>query len=164
MVDAASYSRAALLGMFLISAALCSQAALVGNGAACPAARFHFSLHTNPDSGQEMYAQYCAGCHGSGGQGQGPAARYCTVSPANLALLAKNNHGVFPAKYVSRVLHIGTGKRPKGQGYMPVWEPLLRSMNADKSETTELRIANLTEYVRTLQEPPATSPKGRATP
>ena len=111
-----------------------------------------------------MYAQYCAGCHGSRGQGQGPAARYCTVSPANLALLAKNNRGVFPAKHVFQVLHTGTGKRPQGQGYMPVWEPLLRSMNADKPETTEMRIANLTEYVRTLQERTATPPKGHASP
>jgi len=79
-------------------------------------------------------------------------------------LLAKKNHGVFPAKRVSQVLHTGTGKTPQGQGYMPVWAPLLQSMNADKPETTEIRIANLTEYVRSLQERPATPRKGNATP
>jgi len=164
MVTAALCTRAALPALFLFSAAICCHAALVGDRAANPITHFYFSIHTNPDSGQEMYAQYCAGCHGSGGQGQGPAAHYCTVSPANLALLAKKNHGVFPAKRVSQVLHTGTGKTPQGQGYMPVWAPLLQSMNADKPATTEIRIANLTEYVRTLQERAATPHKGNATP
>jgi mono/diheme cytochrome c family protein len=164
MANSMPCARAVLSVSFLLAAAICSHAALRGNGGRNLAARFYFSLPTSPNSGQEMYTQYCAGCHGSGGQGQGPAARYCTVSPANLALLAKNNHGVFPANHVSQVLHTGTGKRPKGQGYMPVWEPLLRSMNADKPDTTELRIANLTEYVRTLQEHPSASQQGRAAP
>ncbi len=164
MIKAVPYMRASLPALFLFSAAICGHAALVGDGGANPVAHFYFSIHTNPDSGQEMYTQYCAGCHGSGGQGHGPAAHYCTVSPANLALLAKKNHGVFPANRVSQVLHSGTGKRPQGQGYMPVWEPLLQAMNADKPETTEIRIANLTEYVRTLQERPANPPRGHAAP
>jgi mono/diheme cytochrome c family protein len=164
MTNAVRCIRAALLALLLCSAAICCQAALVGDGAGNPVARIYFSIHTNPDSGQEMYVQYCAGCHGSSGQGQGPAARYCTVSPANLALLAKKNHGVFPAQHVSQVLHSGTGKRLQGQGYMPVWAPLLQTMNGDKPETTEIRIANLTEYVRTLQERPATPRKLHAAP
>jgi mono/diheme cytochrome c family protein len=165
MINAAPYIRATLPAVLLFSAAISCDAALFGDGAANPVAHFcYFAIHTNPDSGQEMYGQYCAGCHGSGGQGQGPAAHYCTVSPANLALLAKKNRGVFPAKHVSQVLHYGTGKRPRGQGYMPVWEPLLQSMNADKPGTTEIRIANLTEYVRTLQERPATPRKANFAP
>ena len=164
MIKAVPCIRATLPALFLFSAAICGHAALVGGGGANPVARLYYSFHTNPGSGQEMYTQYCAGCHGSGGQGHGPAAHYCTVSPANLALLAKKNHGVFPANRVSQVLHSGTGKTPQGQGYMPVWEPLLQAMNADKPETTEIRIANLTEYVRTLQELPATSPRGHAAP
>lgn len=160
MINAAPYIRATLPALLLFSAAISCHAALFGDGAANPVARFYyFSIHTNPYSGQEMYAQYCTGCHGNDGHGLGPAAHYCIVSPANLALLAKKNHGAFPAKHVSQVLHYGTGKRPRGQGYMPVWGPFLQTMNADKPETTEIRIVNLTEYVRTLQERPATPRK-----
>jgi len=156
--------RAALLAVLLCWASICCHAELFGDGVANPVAHCYFSIHTNPDSGQEMYGQYCAGCHGSDGLGLGPSARYCTVAPAKLTLLAKMNHGVFPAKRVSQVLHSGTGKRPQGQGYMPVWEPLLQAMNADKPETTAIRIANLTEYVRTLQERPATPHRGHVAP
>jgi len=162
MSRAVPCKRAALLALLFCSASICCHAALFEDGAANPVAYCYFSIHTNPDSGQEMYGQYCAGCHGSDGQGLGRAAHLCTVPPARLALLAKKNHGVFPANHVSQVLHSGTGKRPEGQGYMPVWAPLLQSMNRDKPETTETRIANLTEYVRTLQEHPATPGKGHA--
>ena len=72
----------------------------------------YFFIHTNPDSGQEMYSQYCAGCHGSDGHGLGTAAHFCTVPPSNLASLSRKNHGIFPAKRVSKVLHSGTGKPP----------------------------------------------------
>jgi mono/diheme cytochrome c family protein len=159
MLRAVPCKRAALLALMLCSASICCHAELFGDGATNPVARCYFSIHTNPDSGQEMYEQYCAGCHGNDGQGLGSAAHYCTVPPAKLALLAKRNHGVFPASHVCQVLHSGTGKRPEGQGYMPVWAPLLQSMNGDKPETTETRIANLTEYVKTLQERPAASRK-----
>ncbi|HKM79545.1 MAG TPA: cytochrome c [Candidatus Acidoferrum sp.] len=163
MPKAVLCKRATLLALLLCSGSICCHAELFGDRAANPAARCYFSFfNTNPYSGQEMYGQYCAGCHGRDGQGLGPAAHYCTVPPAKLVLLAKKNHGVFPANHVSQVLHSGTGKRPEGQGYMPVWAPLLQSMNGDKPETTEIRIANLTEYVKTLQERPATPRKGHA--
>ena len=46
---------------------------------------------------------------------------------------------------------------------MPTWEPLLKSMNGDPPGVTEVRIQNLTDYVKTLQEiTPA--PEKRATP
>jgi mono/diheme cytochrome c family protein len=164
MVNGVRFARAALPALLFFSAALCCYAASSHGGAAGVFAHFYLFIHTNPDSGLEMYGQYCAGCHGSDGRGLGPAAHYCTVPPANLALLTKKNHGMFPAKRVSQVLHSGTGKTPQGQGYMPVWEPLLQTMNADKPGTTEIRIANLTEYLRTLQERPATPRKAHFVP
>jgi mono/diheme cytochrome c family protein len=104
-------------------------------------------------SGPEMYAAYCASCHGKDGRAKTPAARLCTVPPADLSTLALKNHGIYPAARVSEVLHNGTGKPATGQGYMPVWQPLLQSMNSETLEVTELRIRNLTDYVKTLQVP-----------
>jgi len=39
-------------------------------------------------SGQQMYHEYCAACHGENGAGGGPAASACTVKPADLTKLA----------------------------------------------------------------------------
>jgi mono/diheme cytochrome c family protein len=113
-----------------------------------------FSLVSASTSGEEMYAVYCADCHGKDGRGQTLYARYSTVPPADLSQLARNNHGIYPAGKVSYVLRHGTGQFPNGPGYMPVWEPLLRSLNADPPGITEVRIQNLTAYVKTLQGKP----------
>ncbi|MGB7846705.1 MAG: c-type cytochrome [Candidatus Acidiferrum sp.] len=115
----------------------------------------HFSLVATSTAGEEMYAVYCVGCHGKDGRGQTPYARYCAVPPADLSQLTRNNHGIYPAERVSNVLRRGTGQLPRGPGYMPVWEPLLRSMNSDPPGITEVRIQNLTKYVKTLQSRPA---------
>ena len=164
MVHAFPFTRTALPALLFFSAALCCYAVRFHGRPADVITCFHLFIYTNPASGPEMYAQYCAGCHGNDGQGHGTAAPYCTVPPANLTLLTKKNRGLFPAKHVAQVLHSGTGKTPQGQGYMPVWAPLLQSMNADKPETTEIRIANLTEYVGALQARPAAPRAGHVIP
>jgi hypothetical protein len=110
-----------------------------------------FSYVITSTSGREMYFAYCSGCHGKDGRAKTVAARLCVVPPADLTLLSLNNQGAYPAHRVAEILRNGTGKPPQGQGYMPVWEPLLKSMNSESQEVIDLRIRNLTEYVRTLQ-------------
>ena len=114
-----------------------------------------FPLVISPTAGKDMYAVYCAGCHGDDSRGRGHSARYCTVPPADLTQLARSNHGIYPSAKVCEVLRHGTGQAPKGQGYMPLWEPLLNSMNGEPANVTEERIRNLAEYVKTLQDLPA---------
>jgi len=97
---------------------------------------------------------YCAGCHGLDGRGRGRVSAYCKVPPTDLSQLAVRNKGIYPAEWVCEVLRHGTGHPSNGQGYMPTWEPLLKSMNADPPGLTELRIQNLAAFVKTLQDPP----------
>jgi mono/diheme cytochrome c family protein len=44
---------------------------------------------TSPASGQEMFVNYCAACHGKDGKGDGPAAPALKVAPADLTALAQ---------------------------------------------------------------------------
>lgn len=117
------------------------------NQNSCP-----FSLVISASSGHDMYVVYCAGCHGEDGRAKGRSSRYCTVPPVDLTQLARQNHDTYPSERVCQILRYGTGRPPQGQGYMPVWSPLLRSMNADPPGMTEVRIQSLSEYVRTLQD------------
>jgi mono/diheme cytochrome c family protein len=121
-----------------------------------------FPLVISPTAGKDMYMVYCAGCHGEDGRGKGQSARYCTVPPADLTQLARNNHGIYPTERICDVLRHGTGKPAKNQVYMPIWEPLLKSMNAEPATVTEERIRNLSEYVKTLQDRPAAPRKRTA--
>src|SRR5690348_12473627 len=61
---------------------------------------------TSPDSGKEMFAHYCAACHGPGGKGDGPAASTFKKAPRDLTRLTHDNGGKFPSAHVSAVLNM----------------------------------------------------------
>jgi mono/diheme cytochrome c family protein len=110
---------------------------------------------TSPASGKQMYATYCAVCHGVDGRGSGPAAAALKVPPTNLAQLSKANGGKFPGAHIYTVLQFGIETPAHGTKDMPVWGPALRSLDhgAPSPELEEhQRLANLTNYLRTLQQ------------
>src|SRR6516162_1410856 len=109
--------------------------------------------YTNPASGSEMYAAYCAVCHGATGQGNGPAASVFTKPPTNLTMLARNNNGKYPAQHVYAVLEFGTPVPAHGNIQMPVWNTLFRSLNFSEEPegATKLRIKNLVDYIQSIQ-------------
>jgi len=107
--------------------------------------------HTSPASGKEMYTSYCAVCHGADGKGGGPAASALRIPPADLTLLSKNNGAKYPAMKVSSILHGISDLPAHGSKEMPVWGPLFRSMSGGHESEVQQRVANLTQYVETLQ-------------
>lgn len=106
---------------------------------------------TNPASGKEMYTQYCAPCHGTDGKGTGPAATALKTAPTDLTQLAKKHAGKYPGDAVSSVLKFGSGPASHGSADMPVWGPLLQSLDKYHDAIVQQRIANLVTYIETLQ-------------
>jgi mono/diheme cytochrome c family protein len=106
---------------------------------------------SNPSSGSEMYKQYCAVCHGSGGKGDGPAASALKVPPPDLTTLAKRHDGKFPEDYVATVLRNGAKAPAHGTAEMPVWGPLFSTMSQEDQAQVTMRISNLTKYLKSLQ-------------
>lgn len=108
---------------------------------------------TSPVNGQQMYANYCAACHGANGMGNGPAASALKTPPVNLTTLSAQNGGMFPAQHVMMVLRMGVDNPAHGSADMPVWGEVMRSLNTNQSETiVNQRIYNLTNYLKTLQK------------
>jgi mono/diheme cytochrome c family protein len=101
--------------------------------------------------GKELYAAYCAACHGKEGRGDGPAAASLKVAPTDLTLLAKKNNGTFASVAVEQSI-IGAGKPvvAHGPSDMPVWGPIFFSMGQDQALET-MRVKNLTRYLESLQ-------------
>ena len=106
---------------------------------------------TNAASGKEMFVQYCAACHGTHGTGNGPAAPAMKTSPTDLTQLAKKNGGKYPSNQVSAVLKFGSGAGPHGSKDMPVWGPLLQSLDKYHDAVVQQRIANIVGYIESLQ-------------
>ena len=109
--------------------------------------------YSDPSSGKQMFTDYCAACHGMEGKGDGPVAGFLRTPPAELRTLAQRNGGKYPADKVAATLHLGTDGGAHGTSDMPTWGSLFR--NQDKKTGlgfAEVRIRNLTEYVKTLQK------------
>lgn len=106
---------------------------------------------SNSTSGKQMFADYCAPCHGLSGKGDGPAASALKIAPADLTLLAKKNNGKFPSDHVMTVLRQGSPSASHGNTDMPVWGPLFKSLNPSAPELVDQRIRNLSRYIESLQ-------------
>jgi mono/diheme cytochrome c family protein len=108
---------------------------------------------TPANSGKQMYASYCASCHGVDGKGAGPVAPSLNRSPADLSVLSRNNGGKFPTDHITAVLQFGAEASAHGTAEMPVWGPVFNKLdeNAPQSALRALRISNLVQYIETLQ-------------
>lgn len=104
---------------------------------------------SKPESGKQMFKDYCAACHGIDGKGNGPAVEYLKAPPADLTTMAKRNDGKFSVDRFGSFMRFGTGTQQHGTSEMPIWGPLFRSQNKDLAE---LRIHNLSAYVESIQE------------
>jgi mono/diheme cytochrome c family protein len=106
---------------------------------------------TAPWDGKQMFTSYCAPCHGADGKGAGPVAPALKIKPIDLTLLSENNHGKFPSTHVAAVLQFGSEMPAHGSAQMPVWGPILKTMNNGSAQGKQLRIGNLTQYVESIQ-------------
>jgi mono/diheme cytochrome c family protein len=107
---------------------------------------------SNSTSGKQMFADYCAPCHGLSGKGDGPAAPALKIAPADLTQLAKKNNGKFPMDHVMNVLRQGSPSASHGNTDMPIWGPLFKSLDPTAPALVDQRIRNLSIYVESLQE------------
>ena len=107
---------------------------------------------TNPASGQEMYASYCAVCHGANATGNGPAQSALKIPATDLTTLAQKNGGKYPAMHVSSVLRGDAELAAHGSKDMPVWGPLFRNMSQGHDAEVQQRIANINAYIESLQK------------
>jgi len=105
---------------------------------------------TSPASGKEMFATYCAVCHGPDGRGAGPAAAALKTPPANLTQLTAKNKGKYPEFQVAQTLS-AKGVVAHGSQEMPVWGDLFKSVSRGDNDIVRLRVANLTSYIQSIQ-------------
>jgi|SRR5579859_4790337 len=106
---------------------------------------------TDPTNGKVMFTSYCAPCHGADGRGNGPAAGALKMPPTDLTGLAKAHNGKYPDNHIVSVLRFGTDVRAHGSAQMPVWGQIFTRMSKLNAQEKDLRTANLSRYLETLQ-------------
>src|SRR3569833_2134460 len=107
---------------------------------------------TAANNGQQMYTSYCAPCHGVDGKGRGAVGASISIQPSDLTQLLRKNHGKYPDTHVVSILQFGTEGSVHGSARMPIWGPILGTMNRANLQDKQLRISNLARYLETIQE------------
>ena len=108
--------------------------------------------YTSPASGQEMYKDYCASCHGVDGKGNGPAAPALKVALPDLTQLSKKNDGKFPENRVAQVIQGDSRMASHGSKDMPIWGQTFLSIDQHDHAMMSLRVKNLTDYIEKIQQ------------
>lgn len=103
-------------------------------------------------SGEKLYKQDCAVCHGNDLKGNGPAPPPFKDVPPDLSTLAKRHGGKFPEKYFEDVLGNGVVIAAHGSPEMPMWGADFRTREHLDSTQVTLRITSLSNYIKSLQE------------
>jgi mono/diheme cytochrome c family protein len=114
-------------------------------------------------SGARQFRTYCAQCHGMNAKGDGPVAPSLKKKPADLTVLSKNNHGVFPYEHVFNTITGTDVVASHGTREMPIWSQVFAlpsstqgSMggggNVRSHKQVDARIKMIVGYIQSIQE------------
>jgi mono/diheme cytochrome c family protein len=78
-------------------------------------------------SGEQLFQEHCATCHGSDGKGNGPMAQVLKTPPADLTQMSVRAGGTFPAARVVEIIRYGGDISGHGTAVMPVWGKVFSS-------------------------------------
>jgi mono/diheme cytochrome c family protein len=109
-------------------------------------------------SGAELYARFCASCHGVSGRGDGPVSESFKVEVPDLTLIARRAQGRYPRDRIEKIIDGRHIVGAHGSRTMPVWGEDLSRLeigNPDAERSTRLIIQRLADYVWLLQKPAA---------
>ncbi len=106
---------------------------------------------TSPVSGADMFTSYCAVCHGRDLKGGGPAVAALKMPPPDLTTLSARNNSKFPELRVYQAIRGDLEMPAHGSKDMPVWGIVFSSMSHDNGAGQQMRLANLTGYIKSLQ-------------
>ena len=107
-------------------------------------------------TGQDLYKEYCASCHGVEGRGNGPMASSLKGKVPDLTGIAARHGGTFPADQVRTIIDGRTPLPSHGSRDMPVWGWAFRATGANDPQNeyrTQGLIGLLVEYLSTIQKP-----------
>jgi mono/diheme cytochrome c family protein len=107
-------------------------------------------------SGAELFAKYCAACHGEEGRGDGPVAASLVKVVPDLTGLARRANGRFPALEVAEIIDGRSPVVAHGTRRMPVWGAefwIEEGGDIEAESRARQMIARLIDYLESIQIP-----------
>ena len=115
-----------------------------------------------PTAASQTFRVYCASCHGTGGEGDGPIASTLITRPTDLTRLAEKNDGVFPKERVFAVIDGREMVATHGPREMPVWGDTFVWPEEDSPERraeVQRKIDGLVTLLESMQKKKPAAPK-----
>ena len=117
------------------------------------------SMHVRAESlqdytGGELFGRFCASCHGTGGQGDGPVANALPALVPDLSRIAEQRGGKFPEDDIRKIIDGRAVVVYHGTRYMPVWGYefwVEEGADIEASREANALIDKLVAYVREIQ-------------
>jgi mono/diheme cytochrome c family protein len=106
-------------------------------------------------SGEETFDRFCASCHGSSGEGDGPVAVGLPITVPDLTTLQKRQGDSFPEDTLRKIIDGRDVVIYHGTRYMPVWGyEFWVEEGADEAaeKRVDIIISNLIEYIESIQK------------
>lgn len=110
-------------------------------------------------SGQQLYKNLCAACHGAEATGQGKACESLGIHAPDLTRIASENGGVFPGHKVKDLIANNPRQGMHGNAAMPEWEKQFvwvksgLSSHHQRKLYARNRIHALAKYIEEIQVP-----------
>lgn len=110
---------------------------------------------TVADVGRGVFEQYCSGCHGIGGKGDGPFVKYLKTPPPDLTTIAKRQGGTFPETEIAEMIDSRKPFPGHGTADMPIWGERFGHMvpgTTAKEASIRGEVTLLVAYLRSIQQ------------
>jgi hypothetical protein len=106
-------------------------------------------------TGPQLYAKFCASCHGAEGRGDGPVAPTLNIEVPDLTRLARRPDDPFPAEQVRRIVDGREVPAAHGARRMPVWGYEFATATVGEPESgaanAAVLVGRLVDYLKTIQ-------------
>jgi len=106
-------------------------------------------------SGAETFDRFCASCHGTSGQGDGPVSAGLPITVPDLTTLRKRQGDRFPEDTLRKIIDGRNIVIYHGTRYMPVWGYefwIEEGADEEAEERVAIIIRNLIEYIESIQK------------
>lgn len=113
------------------------------------------SANRNRESGEYLFAQHCAACHGESARGNGIISSYLKVPAPDLTQIAARRDGHFPDEEIYKIVDGQSLKDFTQYRHMPIWGYEFFGNDSDDERAhgqTSTRVNDIVAFLKSQQQ------------